>query len=89
MIMERGPKAPSPKLDPVKLFIASILLGKPPAHVREVIESVAVDTDGDSEGSWGIHLDASELGLRQMIYYFKEHSPMYNEMAWLYNEINQ
>jgi hypothetical protein len=24
-----------------------------------------------------------------MLFYFKEHSPMYNEMAWLYNEINR
>jgi hypothetical protein len=73
----------------VKLFIASILLGKSPAHVREVIESVAVDADGDSEGSWGIYLNASDLGLREILFYYKEHYPMYIEMAWLLGQINQ
>lgn len=73
----------------IKLFLASIILGASQDHIKNVIEGVAVDADGDSEGSWGIYLDASELGLRQMIHYYREHSPMYNELAWLYNEINR
>ena len=77
------------QFDPMKLLIASILLGESTAHVRDVIESVAVDADGDSEGSWGIYLNTSDLGLRQMLHYYKEHSPMYNEMVWLYNELNR
>jgi hypothetical protein len=64
--------------DPVKLFIASILLGKSPAHVREVLESVAVDADCDGDGMYGIYLEVANLGLRDILSYYRELSPMWD-----------
>lgn len=57
---------------PVKVFLAALILGISPRTLRETLENHQVDVDCDSSGCWPICLDPDLLGLREMLFYYKE-----------------